>query len=109
MRFTNRFNLESTKLQALLLYKFVLLLFTVYIGITYAHLFPIYTYIVGLICYLLYYIVAFKTITKYSHIADLGLIVLFLLGKHLNSFGFGLYLLLPIICRGTYTNKSGTK
>lgn len=106
MRFPNRFNLESSKLQALLLYKFVLLLFTVYIGITYAHLFPIYTYIVGVICYLLYYIVAFKTITKYSHIADLGLIVLFLLGKHLNSFGFGLYLLLPIICRGTYTNKS---
>ncbi|MBO5466210.1 MAG: hypothetical protein J6A02_02060 [Prevotella sp.] len=106
MRFPNRFNLESSKLQALLLYKLILLVFTLYIGITYEHIFPIYVYILGVICYFLYYIIGINTVRRFSHIADLALIVIFLFGKHLNSFGFALYLLLPIICRGIYTNKN---
>lgn len=106
MRFKNRFNLESSKLQALLLCKFILLVFTAYIWYTFEHIFPIYIYITGVFCYFLYYKVGIKTVGKFSHIADLGLIILFLLGKHLNSFGLALYLLLPIICRGTYISKS---
>ncbi len=106
MRFPNRFNLESRKLQALLLYKLILLVFTLYIGITYEHIFPIYVYILCVICYFLYYIIGINTVRRFSHIADLALIVIFLFGKHLNSFGFALYLLLPIICRGIYTNKN---
>lgn len=106
MKFPNRFYLENCKLQALLLYKLILFVFTIYIWYTFEHIFSIYVYIVGVVCYFLYYIVGFKTVKKFSHIADLSLIVLFLMGKHLNSFGFALYLLLPIICRGTYTNKS---
>lgn len=106
MRFPNRFNLESSKLQALLLYKLILLVFTLYIGITYEHIFPIYVYILGVICYFLYYIIGINTVRRFSHVADLALIVIFLFGKHLNSFGFALYLLLPIICRGIYTNKN---
>ncbi len=106
MRFRNRFYLENCKLQALLLYKIILFVFTVYIWYTFEHIFSLYVYMAGVVCYFLYYIVGFKTVEKFSHIADLSLIVLFLMGKHLNSFGFALYLLLPIICRGTYTNKS---
>ena len=97
MKFPNRFYLENCKLQALLLYKLILFVFTIYIWYTFEHIFSIYVYIVGVVCYFLYYIVGFKTVKKFSHIADLSLIVLFLMGKHLNSFGFALYLLLPFV------------
>lgn len=106
MRFPNRLCLENSKLQALLLYKIILFVFTVYVWYTFEHIFPVFVYIIGCVCYILYYLFGFRSVAKYSHIADLVLIVLFLFGKHLNSFGFALYLLLPLICRGTYTNKN---
>lgn len=105
MRFWNSFSLDAFRFQSLLIYKIILLILTIYIWFTYDLSLPSYIYILGFISYLLYYIVGHRTVSKYSHIADLLLIVLFLFGKHLNSFGLALYLLLPVVCRGTFTNK----
>ena len=41
MKFPNRFYLENCKLQALLLYKLILFVFTIYIWYTFEHIFSI--------------------------------------------------------------------
>lgn len=105
MRYQNSLNLDSFRLQSLLIYKLILIIFTIYIWVTFDHSLPNFVYVFGCIIYTLYYIIGHESVSKYSHIADLFLIVLFLFGRHLNSFGFSLYLLLPIVCRGTFTNK----
>ena len=54
MKFPNRFYLENCKLQALLLYKLILFVFTIYIWYTFEHIFSIYVYIVG--AFVIFYI-----------------------------------------------------
>lgn len=104
MRFLNKLKLGSIRYKNLLLYKLIFLIFSIYIWYTYDHYFTWYVYAIGITTYFLYYVLYRKDIVKYSHIADLLLIILLLFGKHLNSFGFATYLLLPVICRGTYLN-----
>lgn len=104
MRFLNKLKLGSVRNQNLILYKIIFLVFSIYVWYTYEHYFPWYVYTIGIGIYLSYYILHRNNIVKYSHIADIFIIILFLFGKHLNSFGFATYLLLPVICRGTYQN-----
>lgn len=104
MKFLNKLKLGSVRHQNLILYKFIFLVFSTYIWYTYEHYFPWYVYAIGIIIYILYYILYRKNLAKYSHIVDIFLIILLLFGKHLNSYGFATYLLLPVICRGTYLN-----
>lgn len=110
MKYQNRMDLSFTRLQNLILCKLILLVYTIYIWYTFDHYFQWYIYLGGMLVYFMYFIVGRNTIRKYSHIADFVLISLFLFGKHLNSFGFATYLLLPVVCRGTYfSNKNVDK
>lgn len=105
MKFQNRMNLGFARLQNLILYKLILVVYTLYIWYTFDHYFQWYIYLGGMFAYFMYFIVGRRTLEKYSHLADFLLISLFLFGKHLNSFGFATYLLLPVVCRGTYFNN----